>query len=113
MLGELLLILPRRAVDALQHRPGLIPEEVGACDGLELDGILGQHARVLDVRARAQVPPAVLVLGGVPDGDAVGFDPVEDLQLVRLVLFEDPPLGLLARHLRRLGSGPGAGLGFG
>mmetsp|Transcript_16868 Transcript_16868/g.41828 ORF Transcript_16868/g.41828 Transcript_16868/m.41828 type:complete len:320 (+) Transcript_16868:702-1661(+) len=35
--GELLLGLPRRAVDALQHRPRLVAAPVRACDRLERD----------------------------------------------------------------------------
>mmetsp|Transcript_242 Transcript_242/g.520 ORF Transcript_242/g.520 Transcript_242/m.520 type:complete len:650 (-) Transcript_242:126-2075(-) len=97
VLLQLLLRLPRRAVHPLQHRPVLVAEQVGPRDRLELDRLRRQVAGGGDVRPRAQVPPAVLLLRQVVDRDAVAFDPAEDLQLVRLVLRADAPLRLLAR----------------
>ena len=120
---ELLGRLPRRAVDALQHRPALVAAPVRAGDRLELDRVLRQHPRVLDVRPRAQVPPrlqaalllllgALRALGGlvlhrrlsdVVDRDrrvrVALDDALQQLELVRLVLRADAPLRLLLAHL--------------
>mmetsp|Transcript_20147 Transcript_20147/g.62912 ORF Transcript_20147/g.62912 Transcript_20147/m.62912 type:complete len:700 (-) Transcript_20147:109-2208(-) len=104
VLRQLLRALPRGAVDALQHRPRLVAPPVRARDRLEVDGVLGQLAGVLDVRAGAEVPPVRLAgLPDVEDGDGrVGVlcdDRVEDLQLVRLVRRLDPRLCLVEAQL--------------
>mmetsp|Transcript_33587 Transcript_33587/g.78575 ORF Transcript_33587/g.78575 Transcript_33587/m.78575 type:complete len:295 (-) Transcript_33587:44-928(-) len=87
--------LPRSAVDALQHRPPLVSPPVGTCDRFECDGILWELARVVHVRARTQVPPAV---ANVVNRDRL-LQSLENLQLVRLVRLTDSACGFVAAHL--------------
>ena len=96
VLLELLGVLPCRGVDALEHLSILVTTPVGAGHTLKLDGLLGNLASALDVGSGAQVPP---LLSNLVDGNWLGFDGVQNLQLERLTDLLDAPLGLLSRHL--------------
>ena len=105
--------LPRRAVDALQHRALLVAPPVGAGDLLQRE--VAEPRRRRDVRALAQVEElgrvavdadraaggdlAAVELVGRLTG---GLDPLDDLELVRLV--GEQAEGLVGRHL---GAGEG------
>src|SRR5882724_11562923 len=93
MLVELLLREPRGAVDALEHRVALVAPPVGAGGREELE--------VLHVRGRGRVGPAAEV-DEVPlpvERDARSLEPLEDLDLERLVALAEEADRLLARHL--------------
>mmetsp|Transcript_35216 Transcript_35216/g.59366 ORF Transcript_35216/g.59366 Transcript_35216/m.59366 type:complete len:281 (+) Transcript_35216:1048-1890(+) len=92
---QLLLRLPRRAVDALQLVLVLVATPVCARNRLQLDGTPIQVTGGLHMGARAQVPP---LIADVVDGDGLR-KAREDLELVRLVDRSDAARGLLARHL--------------
>jgi hypothetical protein len=107
VIGERLLRLPRRAVDALQHRALLVAAPVGARHPLQLEE--AELARRGHVRADAHVHERLRVAVGADDAAlahlcgvlAVGFrglDALDDLDLVRLV--GEELLRLRHRHLR-------------
>ena len=109
MVGEGLLGLPGRAVDALQHRPLLVAAPVRAGHLLQLE--MAEPARRRHVRTDAHVDEIVGVavhadhavgrhLGGVLVVDATGgrLDLLDDLDLVGLVGEELLRVG--HRHLR-------------
>mmetsp|Transcript_24692 Transcript_24692/g.53920 ORF Transcript_24692/g.53920 Transcript_24692/m.53920 type:complete len:206 (+) Transcript_24692:1548-2165(+) len=95
MLLQLLCRLPRGSVDALQHRPLLVAAPVGARDRLKRDGRRVELSSVLNVRPRAQVPPAIT---HVVDGDWL-LQSLEDFKLIRLVRLANATLSFLAGHL--------------
>ena len=105
---ERLLRLPRRAVDALQHRALLVATPIGARDLLQLE--VAEPAGRRDVRADAHVDELVGVAIGadrvagdlagvelVGGAAARGLDALDDLALVRLV--GEQLQRLLGRHL--------------
>ena len=84
--GEGLVVLPRRAVDALQHRLRLVAPPVRAGDLLQLEA--AEPTRRGYVRAATEVDEAVGVAVGahhVAAGHFAGVDPLDDLAFVRLV----------------------------
>ena len=94
VLVQLLLRVPRGAVDALQHRAGLVAAPVGAGGIEELEG--AELLRRPEVAAAAQV--LELAVAVEADGRALGLGQVlDDLDLERLV-----PLAL---EVDRLGAG--------
>ena len=97
MLLQCLLRLPRRAVDALEHRLVLVAPPVGAGDLHQLEG--PEPGRRRHVRASAQVDPPVVAVGA--DHAALRplgrVDVLDDLDLVRLV--GEQPQALLLRQL--------------
>ena len=84
MLLERFLRLPRGAVDALQHRVVLVAAPVGPGDAHQLER--RDEPCVLDVRAEAQVLPAVVAEDADGFAAAFGcFDAFDDLDLERLI----------------------------
>ena len=97
-----LLVGPRRAVDALQHRTGDVASPVRTGDRLKLERAQATGRR--HVRAGAHVAEAIAVavvadrvatadLAGVLAAASTGRDPLDDLGLVRLVGEERHRLG--------------------
>src|SRR5436190_23618822 len=79
---ELLGVLPRRAVDPLQHRPLLVAAPVRARDTEQLEG--ADLPRVFDVWSAAQVYP--ISPGAVEADRLVLGERFDDLPLVRVVV---------------------------
>src|SRR5207247_10841147 len=93
MLVELVLGEPRGAVDPLQHRIPLVAPPVGAGGREELE--------VLHVTRRRHVGPAAEIdeVALAIERHARGGDPLEDLDLERLVALPEEADRVLARPL--------------
>jgi hypothetical protein len=74
--------MPRSGVNPTQHLSLLVATPVGACHGLELDGLLRKGSRAIHVGSGAQVPPGVVSFANVVDCDGFCFDAFEDLGCV-------------------------------
>ena len=100
---QLFLRRPRRAVDPLELRLGLVPSPVGPRDGLEVERVRVDVSRRGDVGSRTEIPPRIFTTGlaDVVDGDGCGRifrrNPFEDLFLERFTGGVDAARGLLER----------------
>mmetsp|Transcript_3948 Transcript_3948/g.8716 ORF Transcript_3948/g.8716 Transcript_3948/m.8716 type:complete len:383 (-) Transcript_3948:290-1438(-) len=94
---QLLGILPRRGVYALQHFSLFITAPVRSRHALEGNGLLGKLSGTLHMRSGTQIPP--FVTNGI-NRDGFGFDGIEDFKLERFANLFNTLLRLLARHLR-------------
>ena len=97
VLFELLVVRPRRAVDALQHRPRVIAAPVRA--GHPLQREVAEPPRRGHVRAAAQIDERVAV-AVIADravtrnlGRVGSVDPLDDLAFVRMVAEQLDALG--------------------
>jgi hypothetical protein len=90
---EVLLVAPRRAVDALEHRVLLVAAPVRAGHAHQFEGVGGNLTRVLQVWAAAKILEAVLLVGAdhrllgrlvAVLVDAAFFQPLDQFELVHL-----------------------------
>mmetsp|Transcript_10564 Transcript_10564/g.22520 ORF Transcript_10564/g.22520 Transcript_10564/m.22520 type:complete len:412 (+) Transcript_10564:1084-2319(+) len=96
ILLQLLRILPRRGINPLQHLPLLIAPPIRPGHALQLNRLLGQLPRALDVRSGAEIPP--FLPNGI-NGNGLCFDGIQYLELERLADRLDHFPGLVPRHL--------------